>query len=85
MQQQVIGNAQLFMVVKDVEENRCFGMNIVVRDPVLLINDYAIGPLPQLTLTGSAAETTMLDLPDDFEKTSECTYEFITDEKSLNE
>lgn len=84
MQKQVIGNAHLFMVVKDVETNRCVGMNMVVRDPVLLVNDYASGLLPELTLGGSLLETAIVDLPDDFEKTPEYTYEFIPDEKSLN-
>lgn len=88
MLKQVIGNAQLFMVVKilqDVQETRCVGMNVVVRDPHLLIDDYPSDSLlPQLTLTGSVIETAIVDLPDDFEKAPECTYEFIPDEKSLD-
>lgn len=89
MQTQVIGNAQLFMVVKDLKTEQCVGMNIVVSDPVLLVDYLSSGLLPGLTLSGTLLESTTVDLPDDFEKAPECTYEFIPDknpdEESLNE
>lgn len=85
MQKQVIGNAHLFMVVKKSQKEQLVGMNIAIGDPHLLIDDYPSDSLlPQLTLTGSVIETAIVDLSDDFEKTPECTYEFVPDEKSLD-
>lgn len=61
---------------------------MVVSDPVLLTTDNGSGFFSEMTLSGSLCESTIVDLPDDFEKTSECTYEFLPDknpdEESLN-